>query len=97
MLTVTWVPGAPYNLLRGSQSRRVLYRSKSPTQEHPSQYDAKMASTEIPPPEKSGLPKIPTKQKAAVRQGRGETATAPLTEIDVPTPGPGEILVKINW
>lgn len=40
---------------------------------------------------------IPAKQNAAVRVGSGDTATAPLTQIDVPQPKPHEILVKINW
>jgi len=40
---------------------------------------------------------IPRKAKAAVRQGEGDSATAPVTEVDVPSPGPGEILVKIEW
>lgn len=40
---------------------------------------------------------IPAKQNAAVRQGSGDTATAPVTKIDVPQPKPHEILVKINW
>lgn len=40
---------------------------------------------------------IPAKQNAAVRQGSGDTATAPVTKIDVPHPKPHEILVKINW
>lgn len=40
---------------------------------------------------------IPAKQRAAVRQGAGVDATAPLSTIPVPQPGPGEILVKITW
>lgn len=40
---------------------------------------------------------IPKQQEAAVRQGKGDSATAPVTKIDVQQPGPGEILVKINW
>jgi len=41
---------------------------------------------------------IPSKQKAAVKQGDGGDAKAPVQEVDVPQkPGPGQILVKINW
>ncbi|OGM49549.1 putative alcohol dehydrogenase [Aspergillus bombycis] len=40
---------------------------------------------------------IPTRQRAAVRHGTGETATTTIETIDVPQPGPGQILVKINW
>lgn len=40
---------------------------------------------------------IPSRQRAAVKQGSGKNATTVIKEIDVPTPGPGEILVKINW
>jgi len=40
---------------------------------------------------------IPSKQNAAVKKGEGHTATAPVTQIDVPQPKPHEILVKINW
>lgn len=40
---------------------------------------------------------IPAKQQAAVRTGSGHTATAPVKEIDVQQPGPGQILIKINW
>jgi propanol-preferring alcohol dehydrogenase len=40
---------------------------------------------------------IPTKQRAAVKQGSGREAKTVIKEIDVPTPGPGEILVKISW
>lgn len=40
---------------------------------------------------------IPSKQRAAVRQGQGESATAPVQEVDVQMPGPGQILIKINW
>lgn len=40
---------------------------------------------------------IPKKARAAVRQGSGEDATAPVKEVDVRMPGKGEILVKINW
>ena len=40
---------------------------------------------------------IPKQQKAAIKQGEGSDAKAPVKQIDVPTPAPGEILVKINW
>ncbi|RMZ88821.1 hypothetical protein DV736_g3947, partial [Chaetothyriales sp. CBS 134916] len=40
---------------------------------------------------------IPKEQIAAVRVGGGESATAPLKTVPVSLPGPGEILVKINW
>jgi len=40
---------------------------------------------------------IPNKQRAAVRKGTGESATAPVGQVDVQQPGPGQILVKINW
>lgn len=40
---------------------------------------------------------IPKQQKAAVREGSGESATAPVKEVPVEEPGPDEILVKINW
>ena len=40
---------------------------------------------------------IPRQQKAAVKTGQGKDAKAPLKDIDVPTPGPQEVLVKINW
>ena len=40
---------------------------------------------------------IPSKQSAAVREGSGESAKAPVKEIDVQMPGPGQILIKINW
>lgn len=40
---------------------------------------------------------IPNKQRAAVRKGTGESATAPVEEVDVQMPGPGQILVKVNW
>ncbi|OQV06984.1 Alcohol dehydrogenase GroES-like domain-containing protein [Cladophialophora immunda] len=43
------------------------------------------------------LPQIPARQTAAVREGSGTSAKVVLKEIDVPKPGPGEILVKINW
>ncbi|KAE8338032.1 hypothetical protein BDV24DRAFT_153909 [Aspergillus arachidicola] len=43
------------------------------------------------------IPAIPTRQRAAVRQGTGESATTTIENIDVPQPGPGQILVKINW
>lgn len=41
---------------------------------------------------------LPGEQRAAVREGTGEEATAPVKNIPVPQePGPGQILVKINW
>ena len=40
---------------------------------------------------------IPKQQRAAVRSGAGEDATAPVKNIDVKQPGQGQILVKINW
>lgn len=40
---------------------------------------------------------IPSRQRAAVRQGTGESATAPVQDLDVQKPNPGQILVKINW
>lgn len=40
---------------------------------------------------------IPKQQKAAVKVGSGEDAKAPVQQVDVPKPGPGEVLVKINW
>ncbi|KAK3080947.1 hypothetical protein LTS18_011680 [Coniosporium uncinatum] len=40
---------------------------------------------------------IPQTQNAAVRQGSGESASAPLKQVDVSSPQPHEILVKINW
>ncbi|KAI1619344.1 alcohol dehydrogenase [Exophiala viscosa] len=40
---------------------------------------------------------IPRQQKAAVRVGSGKDAKAPIHQVDVPSPSPGEILVKINW
>ena len=40
---------------------------------------------------------IPKEQQAAVRVGSGDDATAPIKMIPVEQPGPGEILVKINW
>lgn len=40
---------------------------------------------------------IPRQQKAAVKVGEGVDAKAPVQQVDVQSPGPGEILVKINW
>lgn len=40
---------------------------------------------------------IPSRQRAAVRQGHGSGAKAPIQSIPVRSPGPGQILVKINW
>jgi len=41
-----------------------------------------------------GLPKT---QKAAVKQGSGDSATVTVKEVPVPEPGPDQILVKINY
>lgn len=40
---------------------------------------------------------IPKQQRAAVKEGKGDEATAPVKQIDVTMPGRGQILVKINW
>ncbi|CAD0082996.1 unnamed protein product [Aureobasidium vineae] len=40
---------------------------------------------------------LPTSQKAAVKQGEGKSSTAPVQDVPVNEPGPGQILVKINW
>lgn len=40
---------------------------------------------------------IPKQQRAAVREGSGDDANAPVKQIDVTMPGKGKILVKINW
>lgn len=40
---------------------------------------------------------IPKRQRAAIRQGSGKSATIAIQQIDVPQPGPGQILVKIAW
>lgn len=40
---------------------------------------------------------VPKQQRAAVRQGSGDDATAPVKQVDVTMPGKGKILVKINW
>ncbi|KAK6429601.1 hypothetical protein LTR95_014251 [Oleoguttula sp. CCFEE 5521] len=41
---------------------------------------------------------LPQEQTAAVKSGSGHDATAPVKQIPVPqAPGPGQILVKINW
>ncbi len=40
---------------------------------------------------------IPTTQQAAVKQGKGDSSTAPVQEVPVDQPGPGQILIKINW
>ena len=40
---------------------------------------------------------IPKQHRAAVREGKGHDAKAPVKEIPVDMPGPSEILVKINW
>jgi len=41
---------------------------------------------------------LPQEQYAAVKSGSGADAKAPVKNIGVPQqPGPGQILVKINW
>ena len=40
---------------------------------------------------------VPKQQKAAIKEGEGHDAKAPVKQIDVATPGPSEILVKIHW
>ncbi|KAK7418437.1 hypothetical protein QQX98_003929 [Neonectria punicea] len=40
---------------------------------------------------------IPKQQRAAVRQGKGPESTTAIEKVDVRQPGPGQILVKINW
>ncbi|KAF4981176.1 hypothetical protein FZEAL_2976 [Fusarium zealandicum] len=40
---------------------------------------------------------IPSQQKAAIRQGVGPESTTSMERIYVAQPGPGQILVKINW
>ncbi|KAI4722358.1 alcohol dehydrogenase [Aureobasidium sp. EXF-10727] len=40
---------------------------------------------------------LPSSQKAAVKQGEGKSSTAPVQDVPVNEPGPGQILVKINW
>ena len=40
---------------------------------------------------------LPQTQNAAVKHGDGHEATAPVKQISVSQPGPGQILVKINW
>lgn len=57
-----------------------------------------MGSVALPLHERLDLAaNIPTRQIAAVKKGSGETASVVLTEIDVPKPSSGELLVKINW
>ncbi|KAJ9637210.1 hypothetical protein H2201_001607 [Coniosporium apollinis] len=43
------------------------------------------------------MPDLPKTQKAAVKVGEGSDAKTEIREIEVPTPGPGQILVKINY
>ncbi|KAE8150626.1 chaperonin 10-like protein [Aspergillus avenaceus] len=43
------------------------------------------------------VPDIPKQQRAAVRHGSGELATTKIETVDVQLPGPGQILVKVNW
>lgn len=41
---------------------------------------------------------LPKEQNASVKQGKGHEATAPVQRVPVPQePGPGQIIVKINW
>jgi propanol-preferring alcohol dehydrogenase len=40
---------------------------------------------------------IPAQQRAAVRQGSGESATTAIQRIDTPKPNAGQILVRITW
>jgi propanol-preferring alcohol dehydrogenase len=40
---------------------------------------------------------LPAHQRAAIKQGEGKDARAPVQNIPIPVPGPGQILVKINW
>ncbi|KAK4863421.1 hypothetical protein LT330_002199 [Penicillium expansum] len=40
---------------------------------------------------------IPKLQRAAIRQGHGDSATVSVQQIEVPKPGPDQILVKITW
>lgn len=40
---------------------------------------------------------LPQTQRAAVKEGTGDDSTTPVKDIPVPEPGPGQILVKINW
>ncbi|KAF2126085.1 alcohol dehydrogenase [Dothidotthia symphoricarpi CBS 119687] len=40
---------------------------------------------------------LPKTQKAAIKQGSGDTSTIVVKEIPVPQPGPDQILVKINY
>src|SRR6201999_3035974 len=41
---------------------------------------------------------VPREQYAAVRQGHGEDAELVIKQVPTPpAPGPGQILVKINW
>lgn len=40
---------------------------------------------------------LPTHQKAGVRKGSGKSAKCEVTTIEVPRPGPGQILCKINY
>lgn len=40
---------------------------------------------------------LPQTQRAAIKVGQGRAATTEVQEIAVPQPGPGQILVKINY
>jgi hypothetical protein len=37
---------------------------------------------------------LPKEQRAAVKQGEGRDAKAPVQKVPVPEPGPGQILVR---
>ena len=57
-----------------------------------------MGDAEVPIREKvSTMVSLPDKQRAAVREGTGASATTLIKQLNVPEPGTGEILVKINW
>lgn len=40
---------------------------------------------------------VPNQQQAAVKHGKGEMGRVEIKTIDVPIPGPGQILCKINY
>lgn len=40
---------------------------------------------------------IPKEQTAAIKQGKGDSSSTSIQTISVPTPGLGQILVKINY
>jgi hypothetical protein len=64
----------------------LFSRLFSPIEHQDTRYPTTMATVDIP-----------KQQKAAVKVGSGTDAKAPVQQVDVPTPGPGEVLVKINW